>query len=119
MKNAKVFFALSLCTALFLLASCKSATPLQRDGIVDIPLTLSNYEVLGRVKMVDSDFRIVFFSFGKAKKYGLYYKILEEAQKEYPTANDVVNVTVDFEGTSFLIFQKGTYTTTALAVRYK
>ena len=64
-------------------------------------------------------YRIVFFSFGKAKKYGLYYKILEEAQKEYPTANDVVNVTVDFEGTSFLIFQKGTYTTTALAVRYK
>lgn len=119
MKNAKVFFVLSLCTALFLLASCKSATPLQRDGIVDIPLTLSNYEVLGRVKMVDTDFRIVFFSFGKAKKYGLYYKILEEAQKEYPTANDVVNVTVDFEGTRFLFFQKGTYTTTALAVRYK
>ena len=119
MKTAKVFFALSLCTALFLLASCKSAAPLQRDGIVDIPLTLSNYEVLGRVKMVDTDFRIVFFSFGKVKKYGLYYKILEEAQKEYPTANDVVNVTVDFEGTSFLFFQKGTYTTTALAVRYK
>ena len=59
MKNAKVFFALSLCTALFLLASCKSATPLQRDGIVDIPLTLSNYEVLSRVKFEGT--RFLFF----------------------------------------------------------
>ena len=119
MKKAKVFFALLLCTALFLLASCKSATPLQRDGMVDIPLSEPNYEILGRIKMVNTDFRIVFFSFGKSKKFSLYYKILEEAQKEYPTANDVVNVTVDFEGTSFLFFQKGTYTTTALAIRYK
>ena len=93
-EKCKSIFCISLCTALFLLASCKSATPLQLDGIVDILLTLSNYELLD-------------------------YKILEEAQKEYPTANDVVNVTVDFEGTRFLFFQKGTYTTTALAVRYK
>ncbi|MBQ9281626.1 MAG: hypothetical protein IJ207_05445 [Treponema sp.] len=48
----------------------------------------------------------------------MYYKTLKTAQKEYPEANDVLNITVDYESSTFLIFESGKYTTTGLAVKY-
>ena len=121
MKKSKILLILAALAAVFAFSSCQSAAPLQRDGVTSIPLGSSNYEVLGRVKFVENTTKIHFpilSAFSKGRPVALYYKTLEKAQQEYPTANDVLNITVDYESTTFLIFESGKYTTTGLAVRY-
>lgn len=117
MKKLKVFIGLCLLTALFTFTSCQSAATVQKDSIGQIPLSNSNYQILGRLKIVEEG--SVFVGFGAPAKYSVYYKLLEEAQKTYPEADDVVNITVDFEGQTALGFQKGTFTTTAIVIKYK
>jgi len=117
MKKLKLLFLSCLLAAAFALTSCQSASTVQKDSIGQIPLSNSNYEILGRLKVVEET--TVFIGFGAPQKYSVYYKLLEEAQQTYPEADDVVNITVDFEGQTALGFQKGTFTTTAIIIKYK
>ena len=117
MKKLKVVFILCLLFAAIVFTSCQSAATVQKDSVGQIPLSNSNYEILGRLKVVEEN--TVFIGFGAPLKYSVYYKLLEEAQKTYPEADDVVNITVDFEGQTALGFQKGTFTTTAIIIKYK
>ncbi len=117
MKKLKALFLICLLGTAFALTSCQSASTVQKDSVGQIPLSNSNYQILGRIKIVEE--KTLFVGFGAPGNYTVYYKLLEEAQKTYPDADDVVNITVDFEGQTALGFQKGTFTTTALAIRYK
>ena len=80
-----------------------------------IPVTSNNtfpadgkYEILGRVSILTSQ-----------TKSG-YSKLLEAAKKQYPEADDVVNIMVDVKKTTLLfIFKSYKYEMTALAVDYK
>ena len=117
MKKFKLLFFVSLLGAAFAFTSCQSAATVQKDSVGQIPLSNSNYQILGRLKLVEES--TVFIGFGAPAKYSVYYKLLEEAQKTYPDADDVVNITVDFEGQTALGFQKGTFTTTAIVIKYK
>ncbi|MBR4791494.1 MAG: hypothetical protein IK024_11435 [Treponema sp.] len=117
MKKVKLLFIACLLGAAFAFTSCQSSATVQKDSVGQIPLSNSNYEILGRLKVVEEN--TVFIGFGAPLKYSVYYKLLEEAQKTYPEADDVVNITVDFEGQTALGFQKGTFTTTAIIIKYK
>lgn len=84
-------------------------------------ILLTKYWGGGRIKFVEPVTKIHFpilSAFGRSRPAALYYKTLETAQKEYPEANDVLNITVDYESKTFLIFESGKYTTTGLAVKY-
>ena len=117
MKKLHVLLFVCLLGTAFVFTSCQSAATVQKDSVGQIPLSNSNYEILGRLKIVEEN--TVFIGFGAPLKYSVYYKLLEEAQKTYPEADDVVNITVDFEGQTALGFQKGTFTTTAIIIKYK
>ncbi len=80
-----------------------------------IPVTANNtfpsdgkYEILGRVQIST-----------KQTKSG-YTKLLEAAKRQYPEADDVVNIMVDAKKTTlFFFFSIYRYEMTALAVDYK
>ena len=80
-----------------------------------VPVTSNNtfpsdgrYEILGRV------------SISTSKTESGYTKLLEEAKKQYPEADDVVNIMVDAKKTTlFFLFTSYKYEMTALAVDYK
>lgn len=65
------------------------------------------YEILGRVSISTDQ-----------KKSG-YSLLLEEAQRKYPAADDVLNIMIDAKVKNYIIFKKYTYEMTAIAVDYK
>ena len=71
------------------------------------PADASTYDVLGRVEVTAS-----------ATKSG-YSKLYAAAVKQYPIADDVVNVKVDFTKTRFLIFTSQKFTMSGIAINYK
>lgn len=98
----KIFFALIVAFGL-LFSSCVSMVPLQGDN--RFPTNL-NYKVLGRI--TTTTFRT---------KTG-YVKLLEEAKKQYPECDDIVNIMVDAKSTTILIFTFHQYTMSAVAIDY-
>lgn len=86
------------------LISCTSTVPVTSNN--NFPSD-GKYEVLGRV------------SIETEQTQSGYALLLAEAQKEYPGADDIVNIMVDAKRTDFLfIFSKYTYKMTAIAIKY-
>ncbi len=103
MKKAFLaFFAVAL-VAVF--TGCTSMGFVSDAG--QFPADASTYEVLGRVSIKTS-----------ATKSG-YSKLYEEAKKQYPETDDVVNVKIDKKTTIFLIFVFHSYEMSGIAINYK
>ena len=62
MKKVKLLFIACLLGAAFAFTSCQSAATVQKDSVGQIPLSNSNYEILGRLKVVEEN--TVFIGFG-------------------------------------------------------
>lgn len=91
------FFAVVLLVALCLVG-CSTFQPVQGNNIV----ATDNIEVLGRVTLEcpanDAGFTL----------------LLEEAKKQYPDADDIVNIIVDSKKT----FSKVNYVMSAIVIKY-
>lgn len=116
-------FALLLSVLVTLLfVSCKSASLVSRDGERQIKTAEQGYTVLGRIIMEkDAGFGIEFpkLPFSKSTGSYMYYELFNAAKEAYPDVDDIMNVTVDYEGTKFLIFRlSGKHTITACAIKY-
>lgn len=102
--------------------SCKSASLVSRDGDSQIKTSTQGYTVLGRFTMEkNAGFGIELpkLPFSKSASSYMYYELFNAAKEAYPEADDVMNVTVDYEGTKFLILRlAGKYTITGCAVKY-
>ena len=104
MKGKIMSFVGALLVALSL-SACTSMTPVTSNNTFPAD---GKYEILGRVSISTSQ-----------TKSG-YSKLLEAAKKQYPEADDVVNIMVDVKKTTVLfIFTSYQYEMTALAVDYK
>lgn len=117
----KKLFVLLMCILILVLTGCVSADNVSRDGEREIVLDKQNYRVLGRVQMVlDKGVGIEMPSLPFSKKGSsqyLYYELYNVAKEAYPETDDVMNVTVDYEGTKFLFLRlAGKYVITGLAV---
>ncbi len=102
--KGKIFGLLGVLFAVFLVSACTTITPV--NACTSFPSD-GKYEILGRVSISTSQ-----------SKSG-YTKLLEAAKKQYPEADDVLNIMVDAKKSTFLIFTSYTYEMTALAVDYK
>lgn len=74
----------ALCAVVFgavVLAGCSTFTPIQ--AVNNVPVT-QNVTVLGRVNVVEA----------KTEKSG-YTLLMDEAKKQYPSADDILNILVD------------------------
>ncbi|MGN0729785.1 hypothetical protein [Treponema sp.] len=91
--------------AVLMISACTSMTPVTANS--SFPSD-GKYEILGRVSV----------STGITNSG--YSKLLAEAKKQYPAADDVVNIMVDRKQTTLLfIFKMNTYEMSGLAVDYK
>lgn len=101
----KIAGLLAVLLVVMALTSCVTA---------QVPVTSNNsfpsdgkYEVLGRVTVESSQ-----ASSG-------YLLLLEEAKRQYPEADDIVNIMVDAKKTSlFFVMDVYTYEMTAIAIKY-
>lgn len=118
MKKMTIFVFAAALMLLVTVTACTTAMPLQRDGATEVPIHAVNYEVLGRVKIEDNVMQIKLLPFLHGKHVALYYKLFEAAQAQYPGAEDLLNITVDYEGKNILFFEMGKYVTTGLAIKY-
>lgn len=98
----KILAGLAAAAAAIVFSACTSVVPVQGNN----QLPANGYKILGRVTTKTS-----------STQSG-YTKLLAEAQKQYPGADDVVNILVDKKTTIFLIFVFQTYEMSALAVDY-
>ena len=93
-----LFVVLAVVVAISAFTACTTTNPGYEHNA--FPADGSKYEVLGRV--------VAHFDEGEAA----YYKLVEEAQKQFPGADDVVNIMVDIED------QKN-YIMSGIAIQYK
>lgn len=94
----KVLFAMAVTSAISAFTACTTTVPGYAQG--NFPHDSESYQVLGRIT--------VHFETGKAA----YYKLVEEAQKQYPGADDVVNIMCDVENNT-------DYILSGIAIKYK
>lgn len=112
-------FVLSMLAAIAIaLAGCSSASNIQNDGPQKFVLSEENYTVLGRVRIEVKKTGLATPSFFKSNQF-LYYKLLDEAVKQYANTDDIINITVDEEAKKILFIKIAKYTITGLAVDYK
>ncbi|UTC56011.1 hypothetical protein [Treponema sp. OMZ 906] len=102
-------------SALYLMVSCTSVNPI-RDHGVSVNLAENQYEILGRVEYRGIAHNVLgLFSWGGAA----YSKLYEKAKAEFG-ADDVINLSLDYEQASYGIFyNERTYIMSGLAVKYK
>ena len=119
MKQRKVVSLIGaliiMISALCLMVSCTSVNPI-RDHGVSVNLAENQYEILGRVEYRGIAHNVLgLFSWGGAA----YSKLYEKAKAEFG-ADDVINLSLDYEKASYGIFyNKRTYIMSGLAVKYK
>ena len=101
--------------ALCLTVSCTSVKPI-RDHGVTVKLAENQYEILGRVEYRGTSHNVLgLFSWGGAA----YSKLYEKAKTEFG-ADDVINLSLDYEKSSYGIFyNKRVYIMSGLAIKYK
>lgn len=81
----------AVCVLLLVVTGCSSITPLKSGGVTT-SLVEKDYKVLGRVNLNCSVTNIMlFFSFGGKG----YEDLLDAAKKQYPTCDEVINVSED------------------------
>ena len=119
MKQRKVVSmigALAVMVGTFcLMSSCTSVKPI-RDHGVTVKLAENQYEILGRVEYRGIAHNVLcLFSWGGAA----YSKLYEKAKTEFG-ADDVINLSLDYEQASYGIFyNKRVYIMSGLAIKYK
>ena len=119
MKQRKVVSMIGMLVVLVgtfcLMISCTSVKPI-RDHGVTVKLAENQYEILGRVEYRGTAHNVLgLFSWGGAA----YSKLYEKAKTEFG-ADDVINLSLDYEKASYGIFyNKRTYIMSGLAVKYK
>ena len=102
-------------SAFCLMVSCTSVKPI-RDHGVTVKLAENQYEILGRVEYRGIAHNVLgLFSWGGAE----YSKLYEKAKTEFG-ADDVINLSLDYEQASYGIFyNKRVYIMSGLAIKYK
>lgn len=118
MKKMKLFRSTVLLltlTALFTVLGCTSVRPLREHGL-KANLVEKDYEILGRVEYRGVAHNVLgFIRWGGAA----YSKLYEKAQKEL-NADDVINVSIDYEKYAVGIFyNQRTYIMSGIAIKYK
>lgn len=102
-------------SALCLMVSCTSVNPI-RDHGVSVNLAENQYEILGRVEYRGIAHNVLgLFSWGGAA----YSKLYEQAKQQFD-AEDVINLSVDYE--EYIIgalYNQRTYIMSGLAIKYK
>ncbi len=105
MKSKLLTFFGALIVIISITACTSSLVPISAD--TSFP-SGDKYEILGRV------------SISSGVSNSGYTKLLEEAKKQYPEADDVVNIMVDAKEKVFLlIFKSYSYEMTGIAIDYK
>lgn len=100
----KIISIAAILLVVMTLISCTTTVPVTSNN--NFPAD-GKYEILGRVSIETEQ-----------TKSG-YALLLAEAQKEYPEADDIVNIMVDAKRTDFLfLFSEYTYEMTAIAIKY-
>ncbi len=100
----KIIGLAAVLLVVLMLVSCTSTVPISSNN--NFPGD-GRYEILGRV------------SIETLQSQSGYMLLLEEAKKQYPNADDIVNIMVDAKKTTFFfIFDMYTYKMTALAIKY-
>ncbi|MGP1458046.1 MAG: hypothetical protein ACTTKL_01885 [Treponema sp.] len=102
-------------SASFLLVGCTSVRPVREHGVT-VKLAENQYEILGRVDYRGTAHNVLgLFSWGGAA----YSKLYEKAKSELG-AEDVINLSLDYEQTSYGVFyNERVYIMSGLAVKYK
>ena len=119
MKQRKVVSMIGMLVVLVgtfcVMISCTSVKPI-RDHGVTVKLAENQYEILGRVEYRGTAHNVLgLFSWGGAA----YSKLYEKAKTEFG-ADDVINLSLDYEQASYGIFyNKRVYIMSGLAIKYK
>ena len=105
-KKGKVLFVAVLAFFASVIMGCMSMVPISEHST--FPADGSKYRVLGRVTV------------NTTKTRSGYTRLIEEAQKKYPNADDVVNIVVDSKQSSFFfgLFKSNTYIMSGVAIDY-
>ena len=89
MKNKKISFLFS---TVVLISSCTTTKPVYESG-VKVKLAPREYDILGRVVYEDTRHNVLdIFDWGGAA----YHKLYEKAKNEFG-ADDVINLSVDYQ----------------------
>ncbi len=113
----KKIFTLTVIAASMLLFSC--ATRVSNPGYesaLQVKLEPKEYEILGDVVKVGTTKNVLgLFTWDGAK----YFDLFELAKKKYQ-ADDVINISVDYEKNAYWIFYSSkTYIMRGIAIKYK
>ena len=105
-NKGKLIFVAALLIAVTTFMGCMSMVPISEHS--SFPADGSKYKILGHVQVETS------------KTRSGYSRLFEEAQKIYPGADDVVNITVDAKQTKlfFGLFKSNTYVMSGIAIDY-
>ncbi len=105
-NKVKLIFVAALLVAVTTFMGCMSMVPISEHSA--FPADGSKYKILGRVQVETS------------KTRSGYSRLFEEAHKLYPSADDVVNITVDAKETKmfFGLFKSNTYVMSGIAIDY-
>ena len=103
----KALLALAAAALVMLVAGCTSMNYVSDAG--QFPADSSTYQILGRVEMNRS-----------SPGLSGYRDLFDVAKKQYPDADDVVNVKVNVQTTRILfIFSFRTYELSGIVIKYK
>lgn len=95
------FFVVAVMVAALLFAGCSTFTPMQGSNVVVTAHT--NFEVLGRVTVE-----------ARTDRSG-FTLLMDEAKKQYPEADDIINILVDGKKGPF---GKVEYIMSAVVIKY-
>ena len=101
MSKRVVFVLVSLLVICFV--GCVTQIPFSAS--VSFPAE-KDYEILGRVH------------YSGFAGHATYHKLLEEAKRQFPETDDVVNIIVDSKRRNFFIFYLDSFTMSGIAIKY-
>lgn len=116
-KKKSLFVSLALMFAFVMaLGSCTTTYPVKEHGL-NMKLEPRAYDILGRVTYKGTQKNVLgLFYWGGAS----FEAFLKEAQKQYPNADDILNVTIDYTQYNVGVFYNSrTYIMSGIAVKYK
>ena len=102
----KALLALVAALLVMIVTGCTAMNFVSDAG--QFPADSSSYQVLGRVELEN-------ISAGLSG----YKDLFNKAKKEYPEADDVVNVKVNVQTTRILFIKFNTYELSGIAIKYK
>ena len=114
-KSLCLMTMLFVITLTSLTTGCVSSRPVSRPDFA-VELAPKDYEILGRVTYYGKKHNLFgLFSWGGAA----YHKLYEKAKKEFG-ADDVVNVSLDYQTWAIGgIYNQRTYVMSGIAIKYK